>query len=135
MDDWISLNAFILKQKSKIPSGVSSNRMQEFPAKLFQQIIPSKSWRITLFILRNSQGFIFPSQSCYKELLIRFNDISHPYIISQYSIAYAYRNAYNILIYFESVIMQCITYIMTLHKANSVFLGKIRKQTNTINNF
>ena len=44
-------------------------------------------------------------------------------------------NSDNILIYFESIVMQCITYIMTLHKANFVFSGKVRKQTNIISNF
>ena len=107
-NDQLSLVAFIPKQKSKIPSRVSSSGKQESPAQCFPHP-------------QHQTGIYFPQpECCYLKLpLSSATSRIHTSFTKCHSICM--HNTCNILIYFESIITKCTSYIMALHETNFVF--------------
>ena len=102
-NDRLSLVAFIPKQKSKLPSRVSSMESGN-PSTMF-----SSSPASDRDLFSPARTLLSPSlaTSCI-----------HTSFTKRHSICI--HNAYNILIYFESIITKCTSYIMTLHKSNMI---------------
>ena len=101
----------------------SPSRNQRSPAEYPQtegrnlQYCCSKQKRRSVFFISSiKQGCIFPNQ----KLPCEATDMLHLHSSSIHH-GKCMHNAYSILIYLESVITKCTSYIMTLHKTNFVF--------------
>ena len=121
-------NSSIPKQKSNVHSGISSNK-----TKIPSKISPSRG-KIHILHPQQQSWVYFPQPKMLYESSVSVSNILYPYIIYKTS-KHMHTKCICNLIYFDNIITQCITYIITLHKTNFVSSRLIRKQMNIINNF
>ena len=119
------LNSSIPKQKSNIPSGVSSKTLSRNPPSEYHP--KQKTGISNEEILNKIEESYSSSPATVMDLFSLAKVVTRSYHHRQGHLTYhssftKYRSiclgsAYNTLLFiFENIIMQCITYVMTLHK-------------------